>query len=383
MGTVFKRGEKYYFAYMDKGRQVTRPGVKDRATTERICAEVERTAALRKVGLLPSEDNKICLKSVMDRYLDHCSTCRRKATIQSIRLHLQRFQEGIGVLSVDELSLQRVEQYLEAGLRGELPHQEADRKRRASLRTKRIGWSVRSANICLGYLKRMLDWAVSRRLIGSNPLKEIKPFQGQRVKSRREIAPDELTRFLEASPEPYKSIWTTFLETGLRHGELTSLTWGDVDFFRNEIRIRSEISKTHRERLVPLSTTLQEMLKCRMQGILSLDPGDLVFPNEEGKRFNPSNLLRSFKRSLARAKISNHDNRLDIHALRVSFASALAREGVPVVVTQKLLGHASPAMTLQVYTKINQEDARKAVAQLPFFRKPAAVTTENEVAKAQ
>ena len=385
MGTVFKRGEKYYFAYMANGRQVTRPGTKDRATTERLCAEAERTTALRKVGLLPAEDNKVVLASVLDRYLDFCSTCRRASTVKEIRLQLQRFVKGIDALLVDELQPQRVEKYLLRGLRGELPHQEEDRRRRTSLQSKHIGWSTRSANICLGYLKRMLDWAVSRHLLGTNPIREMKPFRGDKVKSRREILPDELTRLLDASPEPYKSIWMMFIGTGLRHGELITLTWNDVDLFRGEARVRSEISKTHRERFVPLSPWLQEMLKVRLAKHPGRHTGELVFPNEKGERFNQSDLLRSFRRTLVRAGISNQDHRLDIHALRVSFASALAREGVPVAVTQKLLGHTTPVMTLQVYTKVNQEDARKAVAQLPFFRMPATTpaTTDDKVAKAQ
>jgi site-specific recombinase XerD len=74
--------------------------------------------------------------------------------------------------------------------------------------------------------------------------------------------------------------------------------------------------------------------------------------------------MRIFDRTLVRAGIErvNVDGRkLDIHALRHTFGSRLARRGVGLVQVQRLLGHSDPKLTAQVYTHLDVEDLRRAV----------------------
>ena len=67
---------------------------------------------------------------------------------------------------------------------------------------------------------------------------------------------------------------------------------------------------------------------------------------------------------LDRAGIARRDalgRVVDIHALRHTAATRMARRGVPLVVAQRVLGHASPEMTAKVYTHLGLEDLRGAV----------------------
>jgi integrase len=52
---------------------------------------------------------------------------------------------------------------------------------------------------------------------------------------------------------------------------------------------------------------------------------------------------------------------IDIHGLRGTCASRLVRNRVPVAVTQRILGHASPTMTMKHYVHLDVEDLREAV----------------------
>ena len=75
---------------------------------------------------------------------------------------------------------------------------------------------------------------------------------------------------------------------------------------------------------------------------------DLVFPNETGSLFNPSNLRnRSFKRIKARSGVRED---LRFHDLRHTCATLLLSEGVNVKVVSEMLGHASIAITLDTYS---------------------------------
>lgn len=47
---------------------------------------------------------------------------------------------------------------------------------------------------------------------------------------------------------------------------------------------------------------------------------------------------------------------LTAYCLRHEYCTELARKGIDIRITQRLMGHASPEMTLKVYTNLNQED---------------------------
>jgi integrase len=98
--------------------------------------------------------------------------------------------------------------------------------------------------------------------------------------------------------------------------------------------------KDHRKR------QLEERL--RLAGLWQ-DQG-LVFPNETGSLFNPSNLRnRSFKRIKARASVRED---LRFHDLRHTCATLLLSEGVNVKVVSEMLGHASITITLNTYSHV-------------------------------
>jgi site-specific recombinase XerD len=61
--------------------------------------------------------------------------------------------------------------------------------------------------------------------------------------------------------------------------------------------------------------------------------------------------LRIFNRVINRAKIPRVDaegGKIDIHALRHTFASRLCRSGVGLVHAQNLLGHSDPRLTAAI-----------------------------------
>ena len=99
--------------------------------------------------------------------------------------------------------------------------------------------------------------------------------------------------------------------------------------------------KDHRKR------QLEERM--RLGAGLWQDQG-LVFPNETGSLFNPSNLRnRSFKRLKVRSGVRED---LRFHDLRHTCATLLLREGVNVKVVSEMLGHASIAITLNTYSHV-------------------------------
>ena len=74
---------------------------------------------------------------------------------------------------------------------------------------------------------------------------------------------------------------------------------------------------------------------------------DLVFPNLAGNPISHANWLqRMFYPALRRAGL----RKIRFHDLRHTFASLLVSGGADVIRVSRMLGHASPAITLQVYS---------------------------------
>jgi integrase len=102
----------------------------------------------------------------------------------------------------------------------------------------------------------------------------------------------------------------------------------------------------------------------RLQVVQPSDRGFLSPDNGDWASYT-TNARRLLRRVVDRAGIAPRDapgRVIDIHALRHTAATGMARRGVPLVVAQRMLGHVSPEMTAKVHTHLGLEDLRGAVA---------------------
>jgi integrase len=89
---------------------------------------------------------------------------------------------------------------------------------------------------------------------------------------------------------------------------------------------------------------------------------DLVFAGEVGQPLNRRNLVqRHFKPVLEDAELPRE---LRLYDLRHTCCSLALQAGIPVRVVAERLGHASAAMTLDVYGHVLPGDQERATAKL-------------------
>lgn len=126
--------------------------------------------------------------------------------------------------------------------------------------------------------------------------------------------------------------------TGLRFGELASLTWERVDFSQGTLTIPGPISKNRRPLVRTLTKRLREILEARRkEALTTADPlalgAVLVFPGQNGTMISdPPRKLLDLIEERTSLRIIPHD-------LRRVFASAALRAGVPQEVLKRLLNH--------------------------------------------
>jgi integrase len=231
----------------------------------------------------------------------------------------------------------------------------------------------------LARLTTILNSAVKDELISSNPaLGADKPVLGDGPVKVWE--PEHVRQFLQrAARHRLGALFEVAVMTGLRRGELTALRWSDVDLVarkitvrRNRVTVDGKISEQTTKtraglRTVPLSDVavasllawqLRQAEEAQQAGEAWQNPGGYVFTNELGQALDPAYVTRLFRKICLKGEPLPP---LSFHGLRHCAASLILASGADIAVVSKLLGHASIAVTADVYGHLVGTIAQKAV----------------------
>jgi integrase len=125
--------------------------------------------------------------------------------------------------------------------------------------------------------------------------------------------------------------------------------------------------KTHKVRSVPIIASLVPQLARECEG---KGPDDLVFSAGLGTFVRrPHNERGWFARAIRDSGVP----RLTPHDLRHTTASLAVQSGANVKAVQRMLGHASAAMTLDVYTDLFDDDLDTLASRLDEHRSQGIV----------
>ena len=201
-------------------------------------------------------------------------------------------------------------------------------------------------------IRTMMNWAVRRGYLDSSP---VPPLRFKSASSSRILTDEELKLVWQRAEEvgyPYGTIVRLLIFTGQRRGEIAGLrrSWINDD----AITFPVGFTKNKREHKIPISSLTKQLLED-----LPSDT-DLFFParGKPEQSFNGwSKAKREFDKPLEIAPYTLHD-------LRRTYSSNLARAGVPIHVTERLLNHVSGTISgvAAVYNRHDYwEEMRKAV----------------------
>ena len=146
------------------------------------------------------------------------------------------------------------------------------------------------------------------------------------------------------------------LETGLRIGEVLALQWDDVDTKRYRMRVHSTIvnamsrdrafiqegaKSASSNRCVPLSVRACEILT----ELQNWKQGEFVFSGSKGNFLRYTTVRKTCKSVCRKANVQYYG----LHVFRHTFATNQYYKGTDVKILSKLLGHANPSITYNVY----------------------------------
>jgi integrase len=263
------------------------------------------------------------------------------------------------------------------------------------------------ANKTATTLGTILGYAVRNSDIDHNPAREVKKLVApphdfedsdhEAIDEQDVYTPEEIRTLLDQAPAFYKPLLTTAVLTGARQGELLALKWSSVDWHSQQLSINRSLGRQRRDgelvfnrpktkagkRRVDMAPELVAVLKewslfcprrrvcdtcqarttkltcCGTDTRLDEEALDLIFPSPTGHVLSHGNMLRQ-----GYYPAQKNMRRLPFHSLRHFFASMQLSAGEPLAYVSRQLGHASPEITLRVYTHWLKGDGDGAAARL-------------------
>lgn len=246
---------------------------------------------------------------------------------------------------------------------------------------QKIGKSPKSLRHYYSILKMCFDDAIMCRLMVMNPAKKLK-LPSMRRKELNIMTKEEQKVFEDFMKEHTMGVaYIVLVNTGLRAGELSGLTWKDIDFENKALYVRRAVQKVttyddnfkkvSRERkvtdvktdnsyrVVPMLDKVIRILKkykeekikeCENVAELGNEfrEDDFIFKTKCNNPINSEYLRKNCDRI---CEVHNF-RKVGIHELRHTFATRSIEAGIDLRVLQEILGHASYSTTADIYVHI-------------------------------
>jgi integrase len=346
---LYKRGNTWWYEFIFSGRRVRESAKTSRKT---VAGEAERNRRLeleKTLAGIPAEkrENRISsvaavIKAYSTRYeLDHRG---RQQSILFSRGRLVHVKRLLGTALLPDLTEDTIRDYIKT----------------------RLGESAsgRTVNMEVGELSRAIGkpWSVLWPKVRK---------QEERKDAGKALSGSEEKRLLEAAGK--KKRWQlaaiiirALLLTGMRSGELTGATWGQVDFEKRTLTVGRAKTSAGTGRQIPMNDDMFALLsmhaKWFTQKFGAARPEHYLFPFGKPSPTDPTRPTTTLKTvwgSIRReAKVSCR-----LHDLRHTALTKMAEAGTPEGTMLALAGHMSRAM-LERYSHIRMAAKREAVEAL-------------------
>jgi len=326
----------------------------------------------------------------VSRWLEiHAETVQPK-TLYRYKELLERILPYLGSLAVVEIQMENIEDLYRS-----LAKEKRQDRKEGTLSATTIRHHARVLNI-------VLEYAVKRQMIPSNPATYVKPpiAKGKDIQYFNEEQIEKLMKYLEQEELMNKVLVNLALSTGARAGELAALTWDDINEENRTVRINKSAQyvpgkgsfvkqpKTESsKRTVTVSASVIFLLKQlkgeweaqkEKLGTKWLKDSNSVFFGWNGAQIHPEYPSHWWPKFIRRAMFevieenywSDTHKKLmpfetcmktgipfvSFHGLRHSCASLLLSKGQNPVAVAKRLGHSNTNVTLAVYAHTYQKD---------------------------
>lgn len=353
---------KWYGKYRDENGVLRKvPFSEDKSAAQAMLADLLRNVERRKAGLIDPLANQTDRPVVdfVNEYQRHLEVKKRSErhiveTVRMINKILAKINcSVVGDLRSAEKSL---EEYIG--------------------RRMDSGSSHRTVNADIVAIRAFCRWLMQKKqCLTFDPTGGIEKLNvaEDRRHNRRALTDEETQRLIQTTFESKRDfrnltgkdramLYMLAQRTGLRRGELMSLTPGSFDWSGqlSTVIVNAGKSKRRKTETIPLPQDLAIVLQNYLKDRSKSEP---VWPGTWWERSS-----KMIQLDLKDAGIEPKDSSgriLDFHGQRTTFITSLARAGVSPATAQRLARHSDVNLTLGAYTKLQASELQEALERLP------------------
>ena len=243
---IRKASSKNYWIeyYIGGKRKRERIGQSKQAAENRL-REIE-TAKAEGRYIRKNKNAEVNLIELREWYLD-LAEVKQKRSYHDIRLCINNFINRIGSIPVSQLTPELIEKF---------------RKLRLTeiSKTKKRPVKPSTINRDIANLRAMLNKAVDYSKLELNPLGRIKQLEENNVRERV-LNPEEFNLLLQHCPEHLKGPVLIAFYLPMRQAEILKLTWDQIDFKSEFIRLSGKQTKNKTGRVIPMHPRISKYLR--------------------------------------------------------------------------------------------------------------------------
>ena len=237
------------------------------------------------------------------------------------------------------------------------------------------------------------------RIIEHNPAENLRRPNAKPPEEKRALTDEERARMLKIIPtHEYGLYLGVMYYTGMRPGEVRGLQWGDFDWDDGLIHVQRDVDYATKQasvgalktasadRYIPIASELRTLLWPHRQA-----PGAFLFPGADGKPLAQTTATRMWIRLMVDCGMAEPitgntcygagDIRgqyapiITPHAMRHNFITMCWEQGLDILITMRLVGHADYQTTRNIYTHLSRKHLDDAKTQLDeMFRQKKSCT---------
>jgi integrase/recombinase XerD len=290
-------------------------------------------------------------KELLFKFKEHLQVLNRSpATISAYLLHTELFLKSIKIKNIMQITTTMIESAI-AGLYD----YRNDKNKPYSIET--IGMKIRA-------IKRFFEFLEKTNIIFINPCEFVLEPRQKSIQIKPSLTPKEVCKILD---QPNlgtltgirdRTILEVFYSTGIRLGELCSLSIYDADLQGGVLRINK--GKGYKDRVVPMGRHAIKFLreyisKVRPHFTKKRRTSRHLFVNYMGNPLNKQVIAIMIRNCRKVAKIKKQ---VTAHMFRHTFATLLVKNKADIRAVQKMMGHAD-LRTTQGYIKTLGLDIKK------------------------
>ena len=204
-------------------------------------------------------ESKMTFQELTDWYLG-LEKVKALASYPSLNVYLKKFNSEFGKVIIDQIKP------------ADLENLQAQRKAE--------GLAEATADHEIGHARGMIIKAFDNDLVSGDTLKafkKVKKLLKRNSNARKKIITlKQFNDLMDNLPQHVRAILATAFWTGMRRGEILSLTWTKVDMKNKVIHLDAHDTKDREARTIPIFEELYQILKELPQGLHD----DHVFLNE-------------------------------------------------------------------------------------------------------